>query len=246
MGPDLAPTPIPESRPDGARAAVGTAAAHDPATAARWPPSTPPPETTGWAPRALFAADRRDPEAVADSAAAQGSRRRARLASASVWLVPRAVQVVPGDTFRVLLMADAQRPLSHLPVSLDFDPDVLAVEAVETGSFLGSADEVQMLADSTTPGRLVIGASRLGDVPGVTGRGVLAEITLRAIAAGDTTLSFSDTRALDTLLRPLSPFRATGGRVSVAPGGGDVPQVPHRPRPQTPRTDDGEGRSPRS
>jgi hypothetical protein len=120
-----------------------------------------------------------------------------------LWLVPGRLTVAPGDTFEVRVQAQAGQPVSHLPLSLSFDPEVLAVEEVAAGDFLGGAGEAQVLSDSGRPGALVIGASRLGKVPGVKGSGTVARITFRALAAGKSPLGF-EAKALDPGLRPLA------------------------------------------
>jgi hypothetical protein len=71
----------------------------------------------------------------------------------------------------------------------------------------------------------VIGASRLGQAPGVTGEGRVATIVLRAVGAGESRLGFVDGRALDPLLQPLAPFRADAATVTVDAA------APHRREP---------------
>ena len=141
-----------------------------------------------------------------------------------LWLTPGRLAVAPGDRFAVRVQADAGQPVSHLPLSLSFNPAVLAVEKVDAGDFLGGAGEAQVMSDAGRPGALVIGASRLGKVPGVTGRGTVAIITFRAVAAGSSELSFEG-KALDPALRPV-PVRTRPSLVEVA----GEPE----PRPETP------------
>lgn len=162
-------------------------------------------------------------------------------AAARVWLVPRRAAVVPGESFEVRLEASAVRPLSHLPLTLEYDPAVLAVERVTAGDFLGAAGEAQVLSDSTTPGRLVLGASRLGQRGGTRGAGTVARITFRAVAAGETRLRFVEARALDPLLQPLAPFATETMTVEV----GDAPAVPRRPELDLPAVE-GDTARPRS
>jgi hypothetical protein len=118
-------------------------------------------------------------------------------------MVPGKLTVGPGDTFEVRLQAEARQPVSHLPLTLSFDPKVLAVEKVEAGDFLGGAGEAKLMSDESRPGDLVIGASRLGKVAGVQGTGTVARITFRAVGAGSSELS-CDGKALDAALRPLA------------------------------------------
>ncbi|MFL6196310.1 MAG: cohesin domain-containing protein [Thermoanaerobaculia bacterium] len=120
-----------------------------------------------------------------------------------LWLTPGKLTVSPGDTFEVKVQAEAGQPVSHLPLSLSFDPAVLAVEKVEAGDFLGGSGQAQVMSDFGRPGALVIGASRLGKVAGVKGSGTVARITFRAVAAGSSALAF-DGKALDASLKPVA------------------------------------------
>ncbi len=215
----------------------------DLAPADAWPvePGAPPPGTVSLA-AAVAASGTGAAPASWQAASGEGGAETAAAAAAPavrVWLAPQALRVAAGERFEVRLMAAAERSLSHLPLTLEFDPELLVVEAVEGGGFLGPESEVQLLTDSTRPGRLVIGASRLGDVPGVTGEGTVARVTLRALAAGEAALSFRDSRALDPMLQPLAPFHAAGARVLVAPEA----EAPERlgPRPRRPGAEVREG-----
>jgi len=130
-----------------------------------------------------------------------------------LWLTPAKLTVSPGDTFEVRVQADAGLAVSHLPLSLSFDPAVLSVDSVDPGDFLGAAGESQVLSDAGRPGALVIGASRLGQRPGVKGSGIVARITFRALAAGKTGLGF-EAKALDAGLRPV-PVRSKAAIIQV-------------------------------
>jgi len=142
-----------------------------------------------------------------------------------LWLVPGRLAVSAGDTFEVRVQAEAGQPVSHLPLSLSFDPQVLAVEKVESGDFLGAPAEGQLMSDDARPGALVIGASRLGKVAGVKGTGTVARITFRAVAAGSSALGFEG-KALDASLRPM----AVRTRPAVVEVGGSM-QRPDPPAP---------------
>jgi general secretion pathway protein D len=144
-----------------------------------------------------------------------------------IWLTPGRLTVSSGDVFEVLVQADASQPVSHLPLSLSFDPAVLAVEKVDAGDFLGGAGEAQVLSDTGRPGALVIGASRLGKLAGVKGTGTVARITFRAVAAGKSPLGF-EAKALDAGLRPM-PLRSRAAIIVVS---GEAAPRP-RPTPQS-------------
>lgn len=137
--------------------------------------------------------------------------------------------VAPGDTFDVRLEAEALRAVSHLPLTLSFDPAVLAVEKVEAGDFLGGSDVAQALADTSKSGEVVLGLSRLGQVPGVKGEGTLVRITFRALQEGAAEIGFTQSQALDAALRPMVPVAAAPVRVGVKAGAARPKPAPVRP-----------------
>jgi len=166
------------------------------------------------APRALLGGSlRTERSAESAGAVALGEGRAGKTpAPVQVWLAPRNLKVNPGERFVVKVQASADRPISHLPLSLSYDPAMLAVEQVERGTFPG---EAQILADASRPGEIVLGASRMGEVPGVTGQGTVARITFRAVRSGSTRIDFSRSKAMDAELRPVVPVRARSVDVSV-------------------------------
>lgn len=148
-------------------------------------------------------------------------------------MVPETLSVAPGDTFEVTLSARALAPVSHVPVTVGFDPEVLAVERVEAGSFLGSPDATEVLSDASTPGRLVLGASRLGEVPGVAGEGPVVRVVFRAVGRGAGALRFESASALDSDRNRLT-IRARAAEIQV--GGEEAPERPERPAVETAKT----------
>lgn len=64
-------------------------------------------------------------------------------------------------------------------------------------------------------GNLVVGASRLGEVPGVTGSGTLLTLEFTALTAGDGTFSFARNSALDPDARSLPGVTWAAGSVRI-------------------------------
>jgi general secretion pathway protein D len=162
--------------------------------------------------------------AVARGAAASPPR----AASVRLRLVAPTAGVRAGDTFEVELRADALVPVSHLPLALTFDAEALVVEAVAAGDFLGPAGAAQVLSDFSRPGELLLGASRLGEVPGVAGGGTVARVTFRALRPGGATVRFGKAQALDAGLQPIGPLSAPPLAIEVAP---PRPERERRPPP---------------
>ncbi|MES1241829.1 MAG: cohesin domain-containing protein [Acidobacteriota bacterium] len=137
------------------------------------------------------------------------ARRKAAAQPVRVWLTASRKVVKAGQRFVVKVQAQSDRPISHLPLTLSYDPAALAVEQVERGEFLG-AGESEILANAAHPGEVIVGASRMGEAEPVTGHGTVALITFRALSggtAGPTRIGFSQSDALDAQLRPVSPVR---------------------------------------
>jgi general secretion pathway protein D len=155
-------------------------------------------------------------------------------------LQPPRPLVAPGSTFEVQLVAKAKVPVSHLPVTLTFDPRLLEVVQVQRGGFLGSSGQAKFMADSSTPGRVVLGASRVGQQSGVTGSGLVASLRFRALEAGQTTLDFEKGRALDKGLEPIKPVGKSQSviRVSGTAKRRDPAERPTRPDDSSPPADE--------
>lgn len=132
-------------------------------------------------------------------------------------LAPRQLVVAPGDRFEVRVEVSALAAISHLPFALAFDPAVLAVEKIDAGDFLGTpgSGTSEVLSDASHAGEVVVGASRLGKVPGVAGQGLVARVTFRALAAGSTAVAIRGAKALGPQLDPLGPVATEAAQVQV-------------------------------
>ena len=168
-------------------------------------------------------------DAGADGAAAEPTAEAARRSPAvALRLVPGRLEVEPGDEFEIELETTAAKPLSHLPLVLRFDPQVLEVTGWEPGPLLGGEGEVELLAAESEPGRLVLGLSRLGDQPGVTGKGTAAVLRFRARRTGQATLSLLQPKAMGPALERLAPVTASSSRITVRSAEEDGEQAPAR------------------
>lgn len=135
-----------------------------------------------------------------------------------------------GESFTVALQVAAATPVSHVPVTLHFDPHRLRAMGVDEGEFLGGSGNATVLSDVSTPGRVVIGASRLGSIAGVAGAGTVATIHFEALEDGPATVTFQRLRVLDGHLRSLTPLDASALDLLVVERLPDHPKVtPRRP-----------------
>jgi hypothetical protein len=72
---------------------------------------------------------------------------------------------------------------------LQYPASLLTYQARVPGPFLGGSASLQVV--ESAPGNLVVGVSRLGNLPGVDGSGVLLELELGRDAAGTGNLGFT-------------------------------------------------------
>jgi general secretion pathway protein D len=119
-------------------------------------------------------------------------------------LLPSRLQVERSSSFEIRIVAEAISPVSHLPITLEYDDSILSVEAVEAGDFLGSPGDAE-----------VISASRLGDQEGVTGQGTVARVRFQAALEGSSSVRFAQSRALDADLDFIGPLLTDEAQVEV-------------------------------
>lgn len=141
---------------------------------------------------------------------------------------PEALRASVGDSFEVRLDVRSKAPLSHLPLRLRFDPKLIEVTAVRAGSFLGGEDEISLMTDDSTPGMVVVGLSRLGEQPGVAGRGRLLALEVRATGPGTATIAVEQARPKGPALEELASPTVQPLEIEIRDG-----ESPDRERPET-------------
>jgi general secretion pathway protein D len=135
--------------------------------------------------------------------------------SVRVRLLPATVAVESGQTFELAVEVASTVAIAHTPMTLTYDPALLVVESVEAGDFLGSSKNAQVTADDSTPGELVIGASRVAGAAGVAGNGTLARVRFRARGDGAATVSIGALRVMDPELGEIGSVAVTSSEVAV-------------------------------
>jgi len=105
--------------------------------------------------------------------------------------------------------------VAHLPMTLVYDATRLELLAVEAGDFLGSSKNAEISSDGSTPGELVIGASRVSGASGVAGHGTVARVRFRALAEGAATLSIAAVRVMDADLAEVGDVAVTDSEVAI-------------------------------
>ena len=178
---------------------VGVAASSAPPTAVAATADLPQQQHAGEAAQArLQRHEAQDP----DERAAGGERPETgdtdhALASATLLLTPSTVSTTPGSRIRLTLSILGADDLRRLPVTVRFDPTVVAVASVGLGSAWDERRQPVLLHDESRPGELVVGLGQLArDDTGISGSAELLELELIALAAGDAGLTLERFAAL--------------------------------------------------
>jgi hypothetical protein len=95
---------------------------------------------------------------------------------------------------------------------VDYPSAVVRYQSFTPGEFLGTSSQVSAQVVESTPGHLVVGVSRLGTLPGVSGNGVLLRLVFSPVANGSGPFTFSRNAA----------FAADGSTMVVPWGAGTV------------------------
>jgi len=123
--------------------------------------------------------------------------------------------VFPNETFSITVEIKEVTDLGAFSLILSFDPLIVEGLDVELGGFLGSTGrsvvEGAAVIDNVG-GTVTYGAVSYGDQAGPDGAGVLATITFRALASGESALQWNDTELLDTQAAAIV-HRTRDGRV---------------------------------
>jgi general secretion pathway protein D len=135
------------------------------------------------------------------SAAVPGAERGLRLV-----LTPEAANIEVGELLEIEILVETREAVAHLPLTLSFDPSVLEFVRFEPGDFLGGVSAAEILARATSPGSVVVGASRSGLSEGMRGAGSLGTAVFQAVDVGQTAIGFARVNALTVDLRPIAPL----------------------------------------
>lgn len=107
----------------------------------------------------------------------------------TIGVCPQRYTVAVGDTFSINVWVGAVTDLFQAALELQHDYTKIEALGGEKGDFLGDNVLFQAIPDSD---RISISNTRLAPATGVDGTGILATVKYRALATGQTSLSFID------------------------------------------------------
>lgn len=109
-----------------------------------------------------------------------------------LWMEPDDHVVQVGDQFAIDVEIEDAVDVASVGLRLTYDPNVVELVSVEEGEFLGrDGAQTSFQSASAGAGATAIGATRVGDVPGVSGTGVLVRLLFQAVSPGFTEVEIS-------------------------------------------------------
>jgi hypothetical protein len=132
---------------------------------------------------------------------------------------PPSSTVAPGAVFVVDVVVDDVVDLGGYDFTVAYDPAVVHVQSVALGGFLGSTGRTAAPLGpnvDNAAGSFTFGGFSYGAAAGANGTGTVAEVTLQAMAAGSTDLTFTKAQLTDTQAQALGPLTMTPGSVTVS------------------------------
>ncbi len=130
---------------------------------------------------------------------------------ATVRFEPSSINLKVGGTTTVAIVVENVKDLASIPLMLQYNPAVISVEEVRHGGFLsGDTQEALVQRVDQQHGQAIISATRMQNMPGVSGTGTVVAVVIRAIAPGDSKLSIVQVNAKDSAQRPIPLVTAEG------------------------------------
>ena len=162
---------------------------------------------------------------AAPSAAASAVAPAPNGAPARLKFEPQSLALKVGQEATVAIAVDNVTDLFSVPLLIQFNPAVLAIEEPEyaageggKGGFLSGGTQVVAIVSriDKEKGQAIISATRQPNTPGVSGSGTLLALKVKALAPGQSNLSILQVNAKDSQQRPI-PLVTTEATLQVQP-----------------------------
>lgn len=122
----------------------------------------------------------------------------------------------PADPLLLELRATGVTDLYGLAFDLLFPGALVSYDGTSEGTFFSAGDRATVLQVAPQgDGLLVVGITRLGEVPGRNGGGLVLTVRLGALAAGTGAVTIANNQAFDSAGEPLPGLTWVAGSVEV-------------------------------
>ncbi|HEV3219270.1 MAG TPA: secretin N-terminal domain-containing protein [Candidatus Acidoferrales bacterium] len=128
---------------------------------------------------------------------------------------PSNISLKPGGTTTVAIVVENVKDLASIPLQFQYNPAVISVDEVRHGGFLsGDTQEALVQRIDQPHGSAIISATRMQNLPGVSGTGTVVALVIRGLAPGDSKLSIVQVNAKDSAQKAI-PLVTVEGAVHV-------------------------------
>jgi general secretion pathway protein D len=119
---------------------------------------------------------------------------------------PQGITLRPGETTTIAVVVEDVHDLFSIPMLLQYNPAVIAVDEVRNGGFLsGGTQEIAIVQRiDKERGQAIVSATRQPNTPGINGSGTLLGIVVRGLATGTSSLSIVQVNGHDSQQKPLT------------------------------------------
>ncbi|HXN21902.1 MAG TPA: hypothetical protein VOA41_04060 [Candidatus Dormibacteraeota bacterium] len=149
----------------------------------------------------------RTPPVASDPGAAESANSDTSR-QAKIHFSPETLNLKPGETQTVAVVADDVRDLFSVSMLLQYNPGIISIEEVRHGGFLsGGTQEVALVQRvDKERGQATISTVRQPNTPGVNGSGTIMGIVVRGVAPGTSKLSIVQILARDSQQKAVTPI----------------------------------------
>jgi general secretion pathway protein D len=121
-------------------------------------------------------------------------------------LVPSAPEARVGQNFTVTVQVDNATDLFGAPMHIQFDNRTLRLNDISVGSLMSGDGQMPIFSRNilNDRGEAAVILNRLPGSPGISGSGVLLNLSFQAVAAGASTLRLNDSTLRNSRMEPIS------------------------------------------
>ena len=119
-------------------------------------------------------------------------------------LTPSNSSQAVGSTFQVAVMLSGGQDIAAVPMEVGFDPHVLQLVNVDAGDFLSRDGQAVTASHRLDSNSVTISTSRPPNAKGISGQGNVCTLTFKAVAAGDSNLTFVRAGAKNSALTAIA------------------------------------------
>lgn len=131
--------------------------------------------------------------------------------SVPIFIDPSSISVKNNQEFIVYAKVNAGFNIYAVQFDLFYDKNILDVKSVQEGAFLrNGASTFPIININNETGKISVAITRYGTQTGVSGEGIIAEITFKSKNSGTSSLEFKNSQISDPQLKKVNVITSNG------------------------------------